>query len=635
MSTKKTNHYGWVGRILRINLSTGAIQFIPTDKYEKYIGGRGIAAKIFYDEVAPEVEPFDPGNKLVFMTGPLTGTPFPCAGRIEIAAKSPVAYPKPIWVRSSVGGFFGPELKFAGYDGIIVEGKAKKPSIICIEDDIVTIRERSDLWGLDTFETQRRIAESEGTKAQVMCIGPAGENLVRDAIILHHTGHASGLAGLGSVMGSKNLKAIVVTGKQGAVHVADPAEVLRLTKKLNDQIYKSENPPGLTACSSDFKSNIMEHQDSAEEFVKNHMFGKKACFNCPISCYPKLKIPGLANSTQICYWTIFPAFGSTTWRESWEIGQMADRFGIGLYSVASFRNWLLELNNKGLISDGDLGIKIRSGNFDFYKELIPMIAHREGFGDILAEGIPRTAALLKKGEDQFFNYNGWVDYFVDVRESAYGVLGLATGTRIEHEDQFGSPMVHGLTPEDKPITSDNVKSIYKEIFGNGDAIDPSTLKGKAIPTMHTQNYRMLMDTIPLCKRIFPYLFNGYKDDHRGEMDIHSQMFNAATGKNLDEKDLLKSGARIFNLERLLGIKYGYHSKQHDLQALDSRLFKEQHERSELTGKKIDRVEFEIELERYYRKRGWHPETGIPMDETLHKLGLSEFIDGNKDFNEEN
>jgi aldehyde:ferredoxin oxidoreductase len=220
--------YGWVGKILRVDLTTGIISEVPTANYvPKYIGGRGIGAKIHWDEITPAVGAFDPQNKLTFMTGPLVGTPAPSASRTTVQAVSPMTYPEELYASSTVGGHWGPELKFAGYDGIIIQGKSPSPVYLWIHDGLAEIRDAKHLWGLNTYDSQKAIWETHGKKTRILTIGPAGEHLVRMAIILSDVSSTSGTPGYGAVMGAKNLKAIAVNGT-GGVPVAKPQELLDL-----------------------------------------------------------------------------------------------------------------------------------------------------------------------------------------------------------------------------------------------------------------------------------------------------------------------------------------------------------------------------------------------------------------------
>jgi aldehyde:ferredoxin oxidoreductase len=612
--------YGWTGKILRVDLTTGNVSFEETSKYSNFIGGRGIASKLFYDEVSVNTGPYDKDNLLIFMTGPLTGTPLPSTSRIEVCSKSPMGYPEPIWVRSSLGGSFGPELKYAGFDGIIIRGKSDKPVYLYLHDNEIEIKDATFLWGKDTFETQLGITGKHGQEVKTACIGPAGENLVSDAIILHQMGHASGLGGFGAVMGSKNLKAIVAKGTVG-IALADSEKTLQLVKEITPLIYDPTNPPGQSGASVDFSNNWGSHEDDGREFAKQHGIGKISCHGCPVSCYPKLKVPGLGVGSQICYWTIYGLFGAKTWKESWEIGNLADRAGVSMIGFANIRDWLVRLLEEEIITEKEINLKVGAGGIEFYRELIPMIAFRKGFGNILAEGLPRAAEKINKGQDYIVHHRGWVDKIVDPRSSSFGIIAKAMENRIEYGNKYGSKTDAKISPPDNLLKDQEVSNIYEQVFQSKKASDPSLIRGKAFPTIHTQNYRMLIDSLTLCARIFPFLTSGYGKDHKGVMHIHSMMYSAVTGIDTDEDTLFKAGERLYNLDRLLGLKYGYSSKEKDRTGINEKFFKEVYKNSRLKNKKIDREAFEEELNNYYELRGWDKETGIPTDSKLDELGL--------------
>ena len=218
--------YGWIGKILRVDLSSGRIwEESVAEEIQRFLGGRGLGAWYAWKELPPGIDGFDEENRLMFLTGPLTGTLAPTSGRFEVCGIAPQAYPRPHYTRSNVGGHWGPTLKYAGYDGVIVQGRAERPSYLWVEDGRAEIRDAGDLWGLDTCETQQQLKAQTGFDTEVMCIGPSGEHLVRIAVIHSSLENAAGQGGFGAVMGSKNLKAVAVRGT-GGIRVADPETFL-------------------------------------------------------------------------------------------------------------------------------------------------------------------------------------------------------------------------------------------------------------------------------------------------------------------------------------------------------------------------------------------------------------------------
>jgi aldehyde:ferredoxin oxidoreductase len=288
MAVKKI--YGWTGKILKIDLTTGKTSLIPTMDYaERFIGGRGINAKLHYDEVAAHVGAFDPENKLTIMTGPLDGTIAPTSGRVEVGGKSPQTYPNESYTVSSFGGWWGPELKYAGFDGLIVHGKSPKPVYLYIRDGKTELRDATHLWGKDIFTTQEMLWKElgDGRKPQILTIGPAGENLIRFAIMMHGSSSASGQGGFGGVCGSKNLKAIVVRGT-GYVEVARPKELMDVAYEMNRWIYRPDQRPEKWTNIASFHrigwSFFQGQKAKGWKWLKNYTRKAEACHACPLAC---------------------------------------------------------------------------------------------------------------------------------------------------------------------------------------------------------------------------------------------------------------------------------------------------------------------------------------------------------------
>lgn len=347
--------YGWVGRLLRINLSTGEIRKEDTMKYaKKYIGGRGLAARIAWEEIPPNISPFDPKNRLMFMAGPLAGTLAPTSGgRIEVCGVAPQVYPYPKYSRSSMGGYWGAELKYAGYDGVIIEGKSTKKVYLWINDDKVEIRDARNLWGLDTYATDKTLKTEHGKDVKSVCIGPAGENLVRIAIIQHGSENAAGQGGFGAVMGSKALKAIAVRGT-GGVKIADAKRLLDLCEYV--------------------RALAKTNRDLAPDELQK----RKACtMSCSVkNCGDSLQLyknihgmhdqlyTGVVQCTSPVFLRIIKP-----WEHGFEVAQLANMYGINHWEFTlgftGTGKWLNNCVEKGIITEKDLGmpIDLESGAF--------------------------------------------------------------------------------------------------------------------------------------------------------------------------------------------------------------------------------------------------------------------------------
>ena len=397
--------YLYGGTILRVDLSTGKIEKQPTSTYaEKWIGGRGINARILYTELEPGIDALSPENVLIFSVGPLTGSMFPGSGRVEVAAKSPVTG---IQGMSNMGGYWGPELKYAGYDSIVIKGRAPKPVYITINNDSVEIKDASHIWGTDTYKTQDALQEELGDpEVEVVCIGPGSENLVAYGSIQTRMGNAAGRTGMGTVMGAKKLKAIAVRGTRG-LSVAEPdrfleicLKALEVQKPLIDNARTedlAENSPPSTwaVVLGNYESNVWDKQQDLKgghkpfwEKHKNRQGeGRTGCFNCQVRCMDYFEDNDLGPLVASCN-----IYGSATWviknadMKTWyAVAAKCHRQGIDVLSATRMIAWASELYEKGLISLEDTGgIPLEWGNRETLDRLLDLIARKEGFGAILA-----------------------------------------------------------------------------------------------------------------------------------------------------------------------------------------------------------------------------------------------------------
>lgn len=422
--------HGWQGKILRFDLSTGMASEESTEKYLEFVGGIGIGMKVVWDE-APTADPFSPENRLVFAVGPLTGTLSPSTGRTEVTSNSPHVYApgakNALISRSGFGGYWGAELKFAGYDAIIIQGKAAKPVYLWINDDRITMRSAEHLWGMDTFATQQQIVEELGEpKAQVACIGPSGENLVRIAPIVHRTGNAAGQGGFGAVMGSKNLKAIAVKGSKG-VTVADPEGNKQVIRDIRAIM---PGPLGSTPLSEGALSwtekqidpKDVNHQalrfnqtKSCGPHLTKYWSKSAACYSCPLACYAYNNVPGMGAGRVSCTQWFYSWMGNQD-EATFLAKQLADQLGIDTFEMFPMIQfvWYLydtKVGDKRIIDymfeKGMLSQETLDGLQDMHyppegtlgakgiETLMNIMALRkEALGDMLAEGFRRAVDLL-------------------------------------------------------------------------------------------------------------------------------------------------------------------------------------------------------------------------------------------------
>ena len=414
--------YGWAGTDLEIDLSQGKIEKKESDRklYESYLGARGTNIKTLWDRVPPEVAPFSPDNLLIVGAGVLNGTIVPSANRSTITFKSPVTG---FHSYSALGGHFGPELKYAGYDTIVISGKSPIPVYIWINNDTVEIRDASHLWGKDTRETQTIIREEMNAKAQILCIGQAGENKVYGASIEHGLGVSASRRGGGAVMGDKNLKAIAVCGTKD-INIANPAKLYELCEQIltrTDPISKRfAGRPGNevefhlpTGAYGNFRDtvspevveNIKNAKKIGEEYTARTLKTRNiACYNCTIRCrqvyycsdgtYCGLKCGVFAKAMIACQ--IFDGWFNT------EFYNLCEKYGFDYLAVCAYIAFAIDLYEKGILTKEDTdGMHLEWGNADVAFSLIKKIAFREGIGDILADGVYRAARRIGKGAENY------------------------------------------------------------------------------------------------------------------------------------------------------------------------------------------------------------------------------------------
>ena len=607
---KKMPLHGWVGKILRVDLTNERIDEIDTMRYAgRFIGGRGLAAAIAWDEIPFGIDAFDPDNRLIIMTGPLTGTLAPTSGgRITFAGIAPQAYPKPHYTRSSMGGYWGAELKYAGYDGVIIKGRAAYPVYIWISDGKAEIRGAEKLWGLDTFETQKKLMKEHEEDSQTVCIGPAGENLVRIAAVHHGIENAAGQGGFGAVMGSKNLKAITVKGS-GGVSIAKPKEfieVCRYALRFSREAHIRESKACTISC------NISGCGLKIYKGIKGRFYSRlyTGAVHCCSPAYLKFK----------------------PWQAGFEAAQLADMYGINHWEIVlgftGTGRWLNRCVEKGLITEKDLGMPIDLESGVFWSKLLRKIAYKEGIGKIFAEGVPRTADILGKGHEYLPHVahgfeTHWDGHFFGGPRYPYWIVA-ALQWAMDSRD----PLVHGYASQitywtSRPgasISVDKLKAIGKRLYGSELSVDPnSNYECKAQPTIWHQNRLAVHDSIPVCETFFPVIYSEDSPDGFGDTSIEAKLFSAATGINLSEEELDHIGSRIYNLERAIMVLEG-RTRRDDESVIPY------FEKPDRAGIRLDVEKFRALMDEFYDLRGWDRETGWPKRETLEKHGLKDVAD---------
>lgn len=617
--------HGWAGKILKVDLTGGMVvtEALPEKLAYGYLGQSGINARLLYDLASPGMDPYAPEAPLIFGIGPLGGTPAPCSGRFTVTAKSPLTG---IFGDSNCGGHWGPELKMAGYDHIVFTGRAEHPVYLWIDDDRVQLRDARHLWGKDTWETDAAIKGELGDNTvKVACIGPAGENLVRYAAIICNLARAAARTGLGAVMGAKNLKAVAVRGNMG-VSVARPGRFQEAVDRareaiLNDPLYEVASNFGTSAITGlaqllgflptrNFQQSWFEEGENlrGEVLLEKYTTRHKGCFNCPVSCSRYYRIndgPYAGTRGEGAEYESIAALGSKCGNGNLEsilhANTLCNRLGLDTISTGNTIAWAMECFQWGIIRAEDTGMgALRWGDHALVVELVKRIAFRRGIGDLLAEGAPRAAR--KTGGRELVVHSKGMDYpAVDVRGTKGMALSFAVSPR-GGDHLKGLPM-YEVGPE---IYARDIKEQLGIEVTPQYWLDYAT---KPQLMRWHEDWHCVVDSLGICKlegiAFKPLLPEHFRD-----------LLAAATGWDLDIAELGTIGERIWNLERLFGVREGIRRKD-DLPP--SRLY-QPIANGPAEGARIDPEKFAQMLDEYYALRGWD-KNGVPRSETLARLGL--------------
>jgi aldehyde:ferredoxin oxidoreductase len=621
--------YGWVGKILKIDLSTGDITTAATESYvDDYLGGRGLGVRLIYDHYTPGTDALAPENPLIFNTGPLTGTALPGSGRVDVTALSPMSN---LRAKSNFGAYWGPELKFAGYDHIVLQGKAENPSYIWINEGQVEIRDAGHLWGKDTFETQQLIQSELGDpEIKVVCIGPAGEKLVRFACLLTETGDAAGRTGMGAVMGSKNLKAIAVRAT-GNVAIARPEAFLDLSIQINNEIRKHPAYEELSQWGVSRGVQMMYQMGffpvgyfedvcwediiekyAAPAYVQQNQLKNVGCYCCPNRCMNFLSVPHLGKGVTSC--EPFSGFTGAVWNLDmdvfWEATLLVNKMGMDCTETSASIGLLMELYHDKIITAEDTdGIKMERGSKEAILTTIRKIAAREGYGDLLAEGQMATAKKIgPEAVEKVDLVKGLAPHAYEFRSFKGTGLMQAVGHRGDPLPLRGS-----LLEVDWHHANDWFQQVAKEQYGDEEAAIPTSYKGKARSAVVSEHMERVADNLGICKWLYGlFIFQ--------DVDMAMNVFNLATGKDWELEKLLEVSERVRNLERMFDVRQGLRRKD---DSLPKKFFKEPLKRGPYEGEVMDAEKFEQMKDEYYDIRGWDKTTGVPSREKLEALGLGD------------
>ncbi len=645
--------YGWRNRILRVDLSAGRIwaQEAAPD-VPAFLGARGLAAKIVWDEYPEPVDAFDPRNPFMVMPGALTGTRSPYSGRTNVCGFGPQGHPYTWFTRASMGLDWGAELKKAGYDGLVVTGASDTPVQILIRDDEVSILPADDLWGLDTIETQEATQAAFGKHAKTIAMGPAGERLSRIATVQTGSTSVAGQGGFGSVMGSKKLKAVSVIGSE-RVPVADPDRVQYLFRAVGDEVRGSRQ-----------RSKRM---DALNKQLEQEGGGKARVYACTDSCPTPCSL--YLNGVQGCgfdrKWTgglacVSGLFGGggRSWlfdynlgfRGGFELNMVANRLGLNHWDLlVGMVPWMRASDKMGLLKEIN-GRAMDWDSMDWWTAWLRDLTYRQGMGDALAEGGWRAPSLLGIGEElgrryyTSWGYAGhWDGHAAFCNNIVYpfwivGALHWAMDTRDPASSthdyvqnvMYWGPLAGGrFQGGESPITWEHMKAIGQRIYGRADTFDPvSGYDGKAIPGAYHAVRSIMKDTLPTDDQVFPLIFSHNSDDRYARvdgidgLDVDAALLRAGTGLDWDTKAFEHAAERVLNLERAITIRHFARNRKMDERVLPAFEYDENWVNPEINErKKLDRAQFEPVLDEYYRLRGWDPRTGWPTRGQLESLDL--------------
>ena len=644
---------GYAGSFLEVDLTARRCESRDTMPYARqYYGGRSIATRLAWEKIPPGVDAFDPENRLIIFTGPLTGTIAPTSGRTIVMSVSPRVYPRPWVTHSTMGGWFAGNLKYAGFDGLVVNGEAASPVYLSLEDGKAEIKDASDLWGLGTFETQVRLKERHGREAQVLCIGPAGENRSRVAIIQHDVENAAGRSGLGAVMGSKRLKAIVARGTRG-VEVAEPTQLFKETELARqkavispvDAFYSISKAGGTT-------------RDTPEQARRRPVCSQSCTVNCHLC--RTYHVEGQPDDVTTCDGVLYtlgvegfdynkyegggvkiPGIKSFGEADGVRAHRMVTDLGLDLAVLLTVQPWLLKCVDMGITSIH--GERLDPANPDWFMETMHGMAYRHGIGGIFSDGLRRAAETLE-GE-----FPEELIHTLRVLEFAFGFMAHREGrigdleplpywavSALMYASASRDPCIGthtaymqlaNVTLNDGGRSRQKLRRLSMALWGSEEGFEPN-YECIAPIAVWAQHQHIIMDSLPLCEMAFPRTIGGFRSeeewwaspDPQTDLEIGARLLSACTGENVTNRDLELVAERVFNLERAMLAEWGR----------DRRLDETVEPQFELPcssdGTHLDKPLFDQLLEEYYRLRGWDMSRGWPTRETLETLRLAEVAD---------
>jgi aldehyde:ferredoxin oxidoreductase len=625
-------NYGYSDSILKVDLSTSGTSNLPTADYaDRFIGGRGVAAKLYWDYVLPGTGALDPGNMIIFTTGPLAGFTHLGGSRWQICGKSPSMEPQ-YFSHSNLGGSWGAFMKFSGYDAIAVQGRVEKPVYLYVHDGVAEIKDAAHLWGKTAKEAREELKKELGRGVRVAATGPAGENMVTFATVLADD-DSSGSSGFGAVMGSKNLKAIAVAGdkKPVAARPDELANVIEYLSELRGNFAKRPHPwvhPGRTQ--------------------------KNICYGCVAGCARQLykisedrKVKYFCQTADMYMDAAMKHYGE--WNEVIvRAAELCHNYGLDTFVMEPMINWLDKCYKAGILNEKDTGLPLsKIGSVEYIETLVQKISFRRDFGDMLARGTLAAAHALGEEAENLIGDS------ISTRANDMSMydprLYIVTGLLYATEPRKPIQQLHDISntildwevtaPVKVPgqIRTEDFGDIAERFWGSRAAGDMSNYEGKALAAKIIQDHNYAKESLIVCDFLFPIIWS---NGHVGDPSVESRIFTAVTGKNTDETGLKRLGERVCNLHRAIRLREGWPGREGD--TLRDVYFSTPVQSVRFNpdclvpgpggkpisrrGSVVDRTRFEALKEEYYSLRGWDCETGRLTKTGLHALEMNDIAD---------
>ncbi len=626
------SQFGYAGNILMVDLSQRSVLSILTDSYtDRFVGGRGLAAKLYWDSFSSQTGAFDPDNCLIFTTGPLAGFTRLAGSRWQICGKSAAMEPQ-YFSHANLGGSWGAWLKFAGYDAIAVQGASDKPVYLYVHDGVAEIKDAAHIWGKTASEARATLKAELGRGVRVAATGLAGEKLVSFATVMADE-DSSGSSGFGSVMGAKKLKAIAVVGNKKPT-AAQPERLVELA----DYIYKVR---------------VQEGQGFTPWTHEGHS-QRYACYGCVAGCIRQYYETSEGKRVKFfCQPGDMYQEAAINYHGEWNevIVQAADlcnTYGLDTFVIEPMVAWLAKCYQAGILQETDTGLPLsKIGSAEFIRALLSKIALREGFGDILAQGTLKAAEIVGRGASELIGDS------ISTRANDLAIydprLYIPHGLLYATEPRKPIQQLHeiftlmrswvGVAEEMVPglVSARDVGVIAEKFWGGRVAGDLSSYEGKALAAKKIQDRTYAKESLILCDFLFPIIWINEGHGQVGDPAIESQVFSVVTGRETDEAGLNRIGERIFNLQRAIRLREGWGGRQGDaisdafynIPVLSVRFNPDclvpggDGEPVSRKGAVVEREKFEELKSEYYELRGWDVESGLPTMTRLHELELDD------------